>query len=64
MLKVSEARFEEAFKSMEDKIEYIREDVKYLRHRLDGAVWKIIGIGAGSGALGFVVALVASKMLV
>lgn len=46
------------------KIDLIYDEVHYLRTRLDGLIWKVIGIGATtggiSGLLGF---LLGQKML-
>jgi hypothetical protein len=54
----------------DSRIDLILDDVRYLRTKMDrmeeklhGIMWKVVGIGAGSGAVGFVVALVATKML-
>ena len=58
---LTEERFEEAYKHLDEKIELIRADVHYLRGRLDSSIWKIIGIGASSGALGFAVSLLISR---
>lgn len=58
---LTEERFEEAYKHLDDKIETIRDDVHYLRGRIDGLMWRIVGIGAGSGSLGFLVSLLISR---
>lgn len=60
---LTEERFEEAYKHLDEKIEVIREDLRYLRSRLDGMIMRIIGIGAGSGALGFIVSLFINKYI-
>lgn len=56
--------------TLAQKVDCIAEDVRYLRDKLDdiqkqfhGLMWKVIAIGAGSGALGFVVALVFNQMV-
>lgn len=46
-----------------EEVIYLRTQVDNLREQLTKVVWKVGGIGAGSGALGFVVALLLDKVL-
>lgn len=50
--------------------EFILEELRYLRSKLDGVdrtiqsiIWKVVSIGAGSGALGFIVALLVNRLV-
>ena len=49
--------------SIHEDLVYLRSKVDKLEERLSGIIWKVTTIGAGSGALGFVIALVFNKML-
>ena len=55
---------------VERRLTLIQEDVRYLRDQMDkmrdqvnSIIWRVVAIGSGSGALGFVIALVTNKML-
>ena len=55
---------------IEKRLDLIQSDLTYLRDKVDrleatlrGVMWRVIGIGAGSGALGLMVALYVNKML-
>lgn len=56
--------------SDDGRIEMILNDLRYLRGKLDtmeqrlqGIIWKVAGIGAGSAALGYLATLLLGKGL-
>lgn len=55
--------------AIEKRLELMQNDLSYLRNKLDkleselrSLIWRVAGIGAGSGALGFVLSLLIAKM--
>lgn len=60
----------ERIAAVETHLVHLRQDLRDMRKALEsfrneikGLMWKVVSIGTGSGALGFVVALYANRMV-
>lgn len=54
---------EERLKLIHNEIHYLRDQIDNLKTQLTSVIWKVVGLGTGSGALGFVVALLLNKLV-
>lgn len=54
---------EKRLDNIQTDIHYLRDQIDHLKDQLNGVIWKVVGIGAGSGAVGFVIALLTSKVV-
>ena len=48
---------------IQDDVRYLRTQIDHIKDNINGIIWKVVGLGAGSGALGFVVALIFRNMI-
>lgn len=59
----TDEQLEARLDTIQDNIVYLREQIDKLRDQLHSLVWKVAGLGAGSSAIGFLVALYVNKLI-